>query len=517
MRMRVHRGVTIVGMLAVLATACQGAGDGSPADTTPSTPPTASATAPTAPATVDVDAVEDCPGLAVALVDALQQYVDSFAGVTAEGVPQVAEATGADLQTVTADLRGRAEELGCDAATMGPLVRDELDRLEADSPVQEAVVQTLRSDPLGTLDPSDPDPVTLTVSTADQLLRALANVGSGSTIQLDAGTYELDDTLVPLRPVTIEGAGAEDTVLRSSAPGAAVVVATDGDVHLGGLTVEHVGDDPASVVVVHSGGYQLEDLAVRGGTADDDGAGGFGVLLSQAATLLTDPAPADGRTVRDVHLENNEGGGILVAGPQEPSLSEITVAGTGGCGVCWIGRAAGTLTTATITGQQTGVRVEESAHPTVVGVAVEDAGVGVALVGSGTTRVRDVTVSGTGEAGIIVAEQARPELRGGDLAVEGEVGLMWLGEAAGSADDLTIRTSRIGVQVDEDAAPTLRDLAIEQVGDLAVVATGSSGGTLDGCRCDGTDTGVIALLEDTSLTVTGEDTCEVVDDRDGES
>ncbi len=501
-------------MLALLATACQGAGDGTAADVTPSTPPTASATSPTAPATVDVDAVADCPGLAVALVDALQQYVDSFAGVSAEVVPRVAEAAGPDLQTVTADLRGRAEELGCDAATMGPLVRDELDRLEADSPVQEAVVQTLRSDPLGTLDPSDPDPVTVTVSSAEQLVHALATVGSGSTIRLDPGTYELDDALVPLRPVTIEGAGAEDTVLRSTSPGAAVVLATDGQVHLDGLAVEHVGEEPASVIVVHSGGYRLEDLAVRGGTADDDGAGGFGVLLRPAATLLTGPASADGRTVRDVRLEDNEGGGILVAGPQEPSLSEITVTGSSGCGVCWIGRAAGTLTTATITGQQTGVRVEESAHPTVTGVAVEDAGVGIALVGSGSPRIRDVTVSGEGEAGIVVGEQARPELRGGDLAVDGEVGLMWLGEAAGSADDVTIRTSRIGVQVDEDATPTLRDLVIEQVGDLAVVATGSSGGTLDGCRCDGTDSGVIALIEDTSLAVTGEDACEVVDDRE---
>lgn len=505
----------IVGMLALLATACQGAGDSTAADTTPSSPPTTGTTAPTSPATIDVGEVADCPGLAVALVDALQQYVDSFAGVAAEGVPQVAEATGADLQAVTTDLRDRAEELGCDAATMGPLVRDELDRLEAGSPVQEAVVQTLRSDPLGTLDPSDPDPVTMTVSTAEQLVNVLTTVGSGSTIQLDPGTYELDRSLVPLRPVTIEGAGPEDTVLRSTSPGAAVVLATDGEVHLGGLTVEHVGEQPASVIVVHSGGYRLEDLAVRGGTADDDGAGGFGVLLRPAATLLTGPAPADGRTVRDVRLEDNEAGGILIAGPQEPSLSEITVSGSGGCGICWIGRAAGTLTTATITGQQTGVRVEESAHPTVVGVTIEDTGVGVALVGSGTPRVRDITVSGTGEAGIVVGEQARPELRGGDLAVDGEVGLMWLGEAAGSADDLTIRTSRIGVQVDEDATPTLRDLAIEQVGDLAVVATGSSGGTLDGCRCDGTDTGVIALIEDTSLTVTGEDACEVVDDREG--
>lgn len=537
-----------LGILALLATACQGSGDATAGDA-PASPDDGAALA--------VDEASDCPDLAAALVDELQRYVDSFSGVTAEGITEAASARQDELTQTTNAIRERADELDCDTDTMAPLIRTELDRLEGGNPVQDAIAATFRSDPLGRFSPADRPGATLAVSTTDELETALATAGSGSTLQLAGGSFELDRPLVVLRPVTIAGAGAgpSGTTLRSSAAGAAIVLATDGDARLTDLAVAHVGDEPASVLVVASGGYELDGVRIEGARADDTGGGGFGAVLRPQATLLPE---GSSQRVHDSVFRDNETGGIVVAGEQAPTIADIEVSGSSGCGVCWLESAVGTLTDATIRGTETGLRIEGEAAPTIVRATVEDAETGVAMLGTADPELRDSTLTGnttgisitgsgsptiagsevvdsaevgirlagtttaalegnqvTGDApaGIAVTEQAEPEISGGDVAVAGEVGILWGGEAAGTARDVTVAGSRVGVQVGDDASPTLTGLRIEDVGDVAVFATGSSRGSLRDLRCDGSDSAIVALLEDTTTEVNDFDGCRLADER----
>lgn len=535
-----------LGILALLATACQGSGDVAPSDA-PSSPGDGSPLA--------VDEVTDCPGLATVLVDELQRYVDSFSGVTAEGITEAASALQVELSQAASAIRERADELDCDTDTMAPLIRTELDRLEGGNPVQDAIAATFRSDPLGRFSPADRPAATLVVSNTEELETALATAGSGSTLQLAGGTFELDRPLVVLRPVTIEGADAGGTTLRSSAAGAAIVLATDGDTRLTDVTIAHVGDEPASVLVVSSGGYELDGVRIEGARADDTGGGGFGAVLRPQATLL--PAGSS-QSVRDSVFRDNETGGIVVAGQQAPTIADIEVSGSSGCGVCWLESGAGTLTDATVRGTETGLRIEGQAAPTIVRATVEDAETGVAVLGTADPELRDSTltgnttgisvtgsgspaiganeivdsaevgvrlagtstaalednqVTGDGPAGIAVTEQAEPEISGGEVAVAGEVGILWGDEAAGTASDVTVTGPRVGVQVGDDAAPTLTGLRIEDAGDVALFATGGSSGSLRDVRCDDTDSAIVALLEDTTVDVAGLDGCRLADER----
>lgn len=98
---------------------------------------------------------EPCTLLAVGIVDAVQEYVDSFAGATAEGIPAGVTARQGDFAAVTAELRAEAEELGCDPGALAADIREELDRLSGGSPVQDAIAAAFRAGPLGTADPSD--------------------------------------------------------------------------------------------------------------------------------------------------------------------------------------------------------------------------------------------------------------------------------------------------------------------------------------------------------------------------
>lgn len=510
----------------------------------------------TAPAPDGSTPAATCAELAAQIVDAVQDYVDTFAQVDAAGLPAAAGAQQGALATSTADLRSRGAELGCERDDLADLVRAELDRLVGGTPVQDALVATFRADPLGTYDPSDPAPVTITVATAEELVVVLALAGSGSTITLAAGTYAVDVPLIALRPITLRGAGTRSTVLQSTAGGGAFIASSDGDVRLQDLSVVHDGDAPASVVLVTAGGYAFERVRISGGVADADGVGGFGAVLRPERNPLTSRGTT--QTLTDVTFADNAGGGLVVAGSAQPTVRGAAVSGATGCGLCWLEDGGGRVVDSTVTGMSVGLRVDDGAAPRVSGLTVDGPLVGLALTGSGATEVRDslftgnstgLEIGGTGRAviqdvevaasvdvgvrvssrarpllgglvvvgpataGLAVVQDAAPEIQGGTVTTTGEVGAIWAERAAGTARGLTVHGARLGFQLADDAAPGLQDLSAEDTGAASLLAGGRSGGTVAHLTCATGTTGIVALVDQTTVRLSDSVGCEVVDER----
>lgn len=496
----------------------------------------------------------DCPMLAARIVDVLQKWVDSFPAATPDDAPTATPP--ADLATLAGELAPVAEDLGCGRDTMMPLVAGELDRLTAEGAVQQAVADTLRADPLGTLDPSDPDPEVRTIRSGEELVTAIGELGSDSTIELPDGTIDVDQPLVLLRPLTITGTGT--SMIRSSAEGAAFVLSTDGDVTFEDFVIGHRGDLPASGVVVTAGGYELSGLTVRGAVATASGAGGFGVAILPSATGLV--RGGERSEIRSLRVEGADGGGIVIGGSADPELHDVTVVGSSdaraGCGLCWVGDGAGTVTDATVRGWEIGLRVDERANPVVEGGVVQDSEVGIALIGDGdasitgtrlerngtaveaggtssvrlvdlrvsgsrdvgvrisggsSAMVRNLRVSGPSDAGLAVVDDADPTITGGEVSTSGEVAVIWGGRATGSLTGMVVQQARIGLQVGDRSAPEVVDLAATDVGEVAVVATGTSAGSLDGLTCDDDDRGRVILVDGTLLDVRDVGDCPTVE------
>ncbi|MBY5161790.1 right-handed parallel beta-helix repeat-containing protein [Salsipaludibacter albus] len=496
----------------------------------------------------------DCPMLATRIVDALQDWVDSFPTTTEPGEAPTAT-PDTDLPTLAGELAPLAADLGCDRDTMAPLVADALADLTAEGALQEAVADTLKADPLGSLDPSDPDAEVRPVTTGEELVTAIAEVGSGSTIELPDGPVDVDEPLVLLRPITITGTAS--SVVRSSADGAAFILSADGDVTLEQFEVVNLAD-AASGVVVSAGGFQLTDLVLRGARANASGAGGFGVVVLPSRGGLV--RGGELATVERVRVEDATGGGVVLGGSSDPRVVDVTVVGPQdervGCGLCWIGAASGTVVDATVTGWQVGLRIDEQASPVVEGGTVDDNAVGITMGGTGapeidgttlagndtgveaagtvggslvglvvtdardvgvritagaTPLVEDLEVGGSSSAGLAVVDDAAPDVRGGDLTIDGEVAAIWGGRATGSATGLAVHGSRIGLQVGDRAAPSLTDLTATDVGDVAMIATETAGGSLDGLVCDEDERGTVVLVEGAELDVRDAGDCEVVE------
>lgn len=532
--MRVRVGRVWAVMLLGLAAACAPAGQ-----------PTATPTA----------AAPTCATLPARIVDAIQDYVDSFGATDAAGVPGAVSARQEDFAATTADLRAQGEALRCDPEELADAIRAELERLEGGTPVQDAIAATFRSGPLGTADPSDLGAVQLTVGSSEDLVAALAVAGTGSVIRLAAGEYPLTQPLVLLRAVTIVGAGAAETVLTSTAPDGALVIATDGDAVVRDLALVHTGPAAASVVLVAGGGYVLERLRIAGGEATGGG-GGYGVVLRPAANPLR--AAGTRREITEVQVTGNPAGGIVVAGEEAPTVRDVTVDGSDGCGLCFVERSAGTVSGAAVTATQVGVRVDDDAAPTIAGVTVSASEVGIALTGAGSPHITgssvvanatgvqvtgsghatigtttvsdnaqvgvrvsgssrpgldDLTLTGATPVGIAVVGESAPSLTGGRIATTGEVGIVWAETGGGSASGVTIAGPRLGLQLSDDAAPTVDGVTVESAAAGSLLANGRSGGTVSGLTCAPGAGSVVAFADQTTLALTAPSGCEVIDQR----
>ena len=497
-----------------------------------------------------------CTELAALIVHAVQDYVDSFADVRTAEIGAAVSVRQADFRASTVALAERGRLLGCDSVALAADVRRGLEDLKGGTPVQDAVADTFRADPLGNMDPSDAGPAQVRVSTAEELVSAVARAGSGSTITLAAGDYALRAPLVALRPITLTGAGdgsdpkrLTTTTITSTATGAAIMAATGGNLVLTDLAVEHQGSAAASVIVVAAGGYRFEHLRVSGGVARD-GAGGFGLILRPSSGPLT--PTGDAHRVSDVRIDRSTGGGLVIAGDEQPLVSRVTVTATAGCGVCWVENGGGTASDVTVKGGDIGLRIENTASAQVSRANVTGATVGLLLNGSGSSWIEDsvlaggtigvqstgsgtlnlvtsrvtgareigvrlsgstratldrTTLSGATKIAMATVGQASSTLGGGEVSTSGDVGLIWGEDALGTAFDLAIRGPKLGVQVDGSATAVISRVVIDRSPAAAVLAGGNSAGVITRLTCGKGAGSTVVLTDSTTVRVENSPGC----------
>ncbi|MBK9697554.1 MAG: right-handed parallel beta-helix repeat-containing protein [Propionibacteriaceae bacterium] len=497
-----------------------------------------------------------CAELAARIVDTVQGYVDSFAHVSAGQVSGAVTARQADFTAATTTLRERGESLGCDPTDLADLIRVELGRLTGGTPLQDAVADTFRADPLGTLDPSDLGPGEIPVASAEQLVTAVTRAGSGSTIRLAPGTYALAAPLVALRPITLVGAGdGSDPKLASTitslAAGAALIAATSGNLTLTDLAIAHTGKQAASVVVVAGGGYDFARVSVTGGVAEK-GTGGYGIVLRPSSSPLM--PTGDRRALTDVTLDDNDGGGVVIAGSEQPTISGVQVTGSDGCGLCWVEQAAGTASDLSVAGTKIGVRIDNEASPVVTRAQVTDADVGVALTGSGSPRLEDAvltggaiglqatgsgtatlvgnqvrqakeigirlsgttrtalernSVSGATKVGIATLATAASTITSGQVTSTGDVGLIWGDEATGTVTDVVIRGPQLGVQLAASVKVDLTGVVADGAKAAALLASGKASGTVTRLTCGQGAGAAVVFTATTAVRLLDSPTCQV--------
>lgn len=427
----------------------------------------ATSDAPTdAPSTLDPQEVRfrQCGLLAERIGDDLQAWVDQFAPAASSSEDEGSRTpAGLELDGGNIDLAALGQEYGQRRASLGCRDREfqlqlalELDRLDGEGPLVRGVAAALRAQVLATAGPAQ----TVTVSPADDLQAAVLDAQPGALVELAPGTHTLDEPLVLLQPVTLVGAGLDETTVTSEAAGAALAFLGAGRLQLQDLALSHIGAEPASVMVLTAGTHRLARVRISGAVADDTGRTGYGVVVGGAAG-------GEQHRFDEVEVVDNATGGIAVADVAAPTVVGGSVSGNGGCGVCYLGGAGGSLRAGTVSGNDIGILVSSSATPRVM-----------------RTEVRD-----NGNAGVVVEQQASGMFAESRIEGNGDVGVLVRGEATPELVDVTVAT--------HDQA--------------AFIFTGSSRGSVEGGSCAGVPFDIV-LLEQSDPDVSRAD-CAVRDER----
>lgn len=363
----------------------------------------------------------DCASAAQQLLGPAQQYLDAIGGTAAAAASPApsgggpASATGtpsADpaaqeraFTTALADLRGFAASRGCDPARFRDDVSTGLRRLKTGSPVARAVLLQLQAGTNGAT------PRT-TVRPGEDLAAVVAGADKGAVITLAAGEYRLDDTLVLLRGITLQGAGRDATTIRSAAPDGVVLALTGDPVVLRGVTLAHDGTVAASVLSAGpTASVTVSGSRVTGARGDQDG-GGIGVLMAAGAAGQTGPSRRTTLDLSDTTVDANAVAGVVVAGEHRAQLRGLTVSGSAQCGVCFLGTSDGVLRDSRFAANAAGVVVAGDAEPVITGVTVDGGEVGLQALDRAAPAVDGATVTGSARAAFLFSGQSAGRVRG---------------------------------------------------------------------------------------------------------
>jgi hypothetical protein len=382
-----------------------------------------------------------CTQAVTDVVSVTQRFVDRYAEAdlastpspapsSATGSPSVpSTATDVDLQAAVERAQEVRREQRCDDEQFGEQLQSGLDDVVAGGAVAAAVLRQVRANLTGRV---AAEPVTRSVSPSDDLAEVLAEVGTGATVELAAGKYRLDESLVVLRGVVLRGAGQGRTALVSSAAEAAVLVLTSDRTELHDLEVRRTAGSSGSGLVGGSAASVLLDGVTVSGARIGEGAGGAGVLM----TSVAGERPREGTTleVTDSRFAGNEGAGIALGGDHRASIVSSTFTRNGQCGVCFLDDSGGAVRRSAFSANGAAVAVNARSAPLVERNRITGGEVGVQAVGDSAPVLRGNRITGAARAAVI-----------------------WSGRAAGRADGTRCADVDFGLVVGPRAHPFLGD------------------------------------------------------------
>ncbi|MFE5408844.1 right-handed parallel beta-helix repeat-containing protein [Microbacterium sp. NPDC056569] len=380
----------------------------------------------------------ECAAAAAGVADAVAEVVAGYEGplspdgsmtASPEPLPSATPGGEADdpLSEAVAAARQTRERLGCDTDRFEQDLRAGLDDVRPQGSIATAVWRRVSATLLGEI---PADAAERTFESGEDLAEVVAQIPEGGTLVLPAGTIEVEDTLVLLDGVTLRGAGRDATVIRSSAPDAAVLIAAAGLVSIADLTVEVAGTNPASAVVAGPWASVVLAGARVAGATIADGIGGAGVYLSSGA----DDVSGEQTTleVTDTLFERNGWAGLAVTGKHRVSIEASAFSGNGEVGLLFMDATSGSVRSSTFADNTVGVAVAGTASPTLLSSSASGGSVALQTDDSAAPTVDGLDIGGATTAAAILG-----------------------GESGGWIGGVACHDVPFGIVVSSGAAPTM--------------------------------------------------------------
>lgn len=305
---------------------------------------------------------------------------------------------------------------------------------------------------------------------------AIRSAPAGATVRLEPRTYHLGNRLEVSRPLTILGPGPDECRLTCGERGFVVGVRASGKVVVHGVTLEHVGTEPADILRVFAGEAVLFNCRLRGGVTLLPTAPGDGVLASEVGTA----------TLTRCTISQNQGCGVSSQKQSRVSLKNCQVGPNGWVGVSLAGTAAEVTDCVIEESSFHGISVAKAVEVAIVGSTIRKSKKsGMAATGQATIVLQRNTFQANGQNGIEVTETVTVTAHENVSATNGQAGILVAGSARGVVRGNKFqRNGRAGVAIEDQAQPELEGNRCEQNTGFGIIYTGTSTGSCIDNVCD---------------------------------
>jgi parallel beta-helix repeat protein len=250
---------------------------------------------------------------------------------------------------------------------------------------------------------------------------AICRATKGAEIRLAPGEHRLAKPLEINKSLTLVGPGPDQCRVTCGGKGYVIYYMGDGTFAARGIRFEHVGSEPADVLLIDSGQIDLENCVCRGAVWKDMGImriiayeGGDGLRATRSWLF----GSAQG-TVRNCRFEQNGSSGVHLSDNATLTLEGNTCQQNGQCGIAFFDNSTGQVCNNVCRENEVaGIWVAGESWPTLEANRCEGNKVcGIVFADNATGIARKNVCIGNGRGAIFVAKTAKPELE----ANEGEV------------------------------------------------------------------------------------------------
>jgi parallel beta-helix repeat protein len=329
------------------------------------------------------------------------------------------------------------------------------------------------------------------------LEEAVDAVLAGSTIVLDPGTHRLTGSLEFRKPLTLRGAGLDQTFVVGTEGEPMVLFNGPGVFAAQDITFRYEGTAWASVVSVDGGEIEIARCRFAGAVWNEaEEKGGDGLVLWGNVT----------GTVRECQFEGNRLHGIEIRDQAQPTLEGNTSINNGQNGIMYWDESGGIARQNNCSGNRLhGIGISEQAQPTLEGnICQDNEQVGIRYSGSSGGVARFNDCSGNGLHGIVISEQSQPTLEGNICQNNQQVGIRYSGSGGGMArQNQSSGNGLSGIVVLDQAQPTLEGNVCNDNAGSGIVYFGDAGGTALQNTCSGNDLDGISVFEQAQTTLEG--------------
>jgi parallel beta-helix repeat protein len=312
--------------------------------------------------------------------------------------------------------------------------------------------------------------------TGSEVSTLIRGAAQGGSVQLRAGTYELDQVLRVGQDLQISGVGAARTVLVARQGNALIELVGEATLELIGVTLRYEGHPSSSTVWASAGRVVMRESRIAGSS-------GHGVYLAGNARA----------EILESEFFDNGGSALYAVGSSHLRLENNIIRGnTTGINLK-DDAVAELLSNVSDVNRRYGLSAQDTTSVTATDNFFRDnEASGIYLAGQTNGIYTGNTIDNNVYSGVNVEGRAAPDLARNTLRGNGHAGISYLGEASGTATrNISDSNGFHGIVVRNEASPMLEDNVLRNNSGAGLAYYELSSGVATGNTIEGNTQGII--------------------------